>query len=226
MTSSSFVPSRAHELAEELRHELLRQGLQEGDVFMTEADICQRYGVSRSIAREAVSRLRGLGILKSRQGKGLLIGKSDSVALIAMTLPFSSGSPAAREELGHLRYVLELGAIDLAIANASDAQLQRLQEIAEEYERISLTNSPEADGRVELAFHTLILEMTGIPLVANMHQVIAQYFHSSAPEQLTSSPQSVWDHRAIAEAFARRDVELARSLLRRHLQGLIGRSSD
>jgi GntR family transcriptional repressor for pyruvate dehydrogenase complex len=204
-------------LAERLRTEILTKGLSEDDVFMTEAQISARHGISRSITREAVSRLRALGILKSRQGKGLLVDRADSIALLAKTLPFSARSPQAYRHLGELRYVLELGAVDLAVTNATAEQVARLADLAEAY----ADASPATDGAIEFAFHSLILEMTANPWVSGLHQVIAEYFRSAAPPPPAPTSKNVWEHRAIAAAFRKRDAELARSLLRQHLTPLL-----
>jgi len=61
--------------------------------------------------------------------------------------------------------------------------------------------------------------MTGNPLVAGMHGVVADYFHAS--KEFNTPPnasKAIREHHTIAEAFAQRDVETARSILRAHLR--------
>ncbi|HXJ61329.1 MAG TPA: FCD domain-containing protein [Verrucomicrobiae bacterium] len=52
-----------------------------------------------------------------------------------------------------------------------------------------------------------------------MHRVVADYFHAS--KQFNTPPdasKAIREHHTIAEAFAREDLETARSILRAHLR--------
>jgi GntR family transcriptional regulator, transcriptional repressor for pyruvate dehydrogenase complex len=211
----------ANNLAERMRLDLLQRGLSVGELFMTEAGVVEKYGVSRNIAREAVSQLRALGVLKSRQARGLIVSQTDPVGLLSRTLPFAVRSSAALDDLAQFRYALETGAIDLAVTQATDSQVDELVRLALEFE--SLSGQDSEDG-AHLAFHTLLLQMTGNPLIAGLHQVIAEYFHEAAhlPTWHHGEPRAVWQHRAIAEAVRQRDTEQARAMLRLHLQPLLG----
>ena len=211
----------ANRLAEQIREEITDQQLMAGDFFMTGDEVAQRFGVSRGIAREAISQLRALGMLQSRQSKGLIVGKADLVGLLEQSLPFSGYDGQGLLVLAQLRYALEVGAVDLAVANATDEQLGRLTELASEYHDVTeQAGHNEIADELELAFHRLILEMTGNPLIAGMHGVLSDYFQH-ASEQVADwtacPPHTVWEHEAIALAFARRDTEMARAYLKKHL---------
>jgi GntR family transcriptional regulator, transcriptional repressor for pyruvate dehydrogenase complex len=218
--------TQASALAERIHADVLESDLQEDDFFMTGDQVEKHYAVSRSIAREALSQLRALGVLKSRQRKGLLVGRPDPVQLMSRWVPFY-GRGAKREELtrlAQLRYVLELGAVDLAVPNASPEQIHKLEALAEKFERIAAKHghNEEAD-QIDLAYHSLILEMTGNPLIVGMHRVLADYFLASTqvePRPGEDSVKAIRDHHMLVEAMGRRDVELVRTLLRAHLANI------
>jgi GntR family transcriptional regulator, transcriptional repressor for pyruvate dehydrogenase complex len=218
-------PSRASEIADEVRRTLLSSGLHEGDRLMTEAQLAKQYGVSRGIAREAVGRLRALGLLESRQRKGIVVGRSDPVHLVASALPMYHQSAKDLVSLARLRYVLEIGGIELAVRNATADQIRRLRELAGRFAvwRGKLASAAKAN-ELDLAFHRLLLEMTGDPLLAGMHQVLAEYFHletKAAANRIAVDEVTCWQHTAIVAAVEARDVEQARALLRQHLQGIM-----
>lgn len=190
---------------------------------MTVDQIAAEYGVSRTIAREAASRLQALGLLKGRKRVGLVMHLPDAPDLMRNWLPLYSRSLGGESActLGQFRYMLEVGAIGFAVANATAAQIQELREIAARFEALTSTygQTEEADD-AEYAFHSLLLQMTGNPLIAGMHAVLADFFRAAIKQNrhwLTVSTDAVWEHKAIAKAVAARDVELARSLLRHHL---------
>ncbi len=192
---------------------------------MTGGQIAERYAVSRTVAREALSRLRALGVLESRRRKGVLVAQPDPVKLSAHWVPMF-GRAAGREGfrmLAQWRYVLELGAVDLAMVGATGDQVQRLRELADEFEAVATVHGHNAEAdRIDMIFHATILEMTGNPLVAGMHRVLADYFQASATyDPSADACKSAREHHIIVEAFERRDTETARSVLRSHLHSNI-----
>jgi GntR family transcriptional regulator, transcriptional repressor for pyruvate dehydrogenase complex len=220
--------SRTEQLAEQIRRRIIAEALGDGDLFMTEAQLAEEYGVSRNIAREAVSQLRGLGILEGRKSKGLLVRRPNPVKLLSHSLPGMAQTEEDVNELAKLRYVLEIGAIELAVNNATDEQVQRLKQLATEYEQARKDHaSLERQVELELAFHGLILEMTGSTLVSGMQQTLGRFFvkhygHGTGmiPPAATDD-RGIWQHHAIAAAIGNRDLEGARALIRLHFEGMV-----
>lgn len=60
---------------------------------MTEAQLAAEYGASRTVIREAVSRLQALGILEGRKRKGLIVRHPDPLQLFSNSLPSLVRSP-------------------------------------------------------------------------------------------------------------------------------------
>jgi DNA-binding FadR family transcriptional regulator len=216
--------SGASRLAGEIRRHIAESGLSEGDVFATEAQLAEQFGVSRRVAREAVNYLRALGILRVRRRIGLIVGAADPVRLMSRSVSHFARESGNLAELARLRYVLEVGAVDLAVANITPEQVALLGDLAAQFSGVVAASPTDPDRgevhRIELAFHRAILEATGSALIAGMHGVLADFFAEYMPH-IRKDPQShlasAWQHQAIADAFSRRDVEQARSLLRLHL---------
>jgi GntR family transcriptional regulator, transcriptional repressor for pyruvate dehydrogenase complex len=192
----------------------------DGDLFMTEAALAAEYDVSRTVAREAVSRLSALGIVEGRQRKGLVIRRPDPLRLFSESLPSLSSTDDLRE-LGQLRYVLEVGAVELSVRNATEEQVARLGEIVEAM--TTALHGKAASKRfvaLDLQFHALLLEMTGSALVAGMQQVLVRYFAAVPyvdPDE-PSTDRIIWEHRELYAAVRDRDVERARSMIRSQLR--------
>jgi DNA-binding FadR family transcriptional regulator len=196
----------------------------DGDLFMTEAQLAAEYDVSRTVAREAVSRLSALGIVEGRQRKGLVVRRPDPLRLFSESLPSLSSTDDLRE-LGQLRYVLEVGAVELSVRNATDDQIARLGTIVEAMSEV-LRGTPggKAMGKrfvaLDLQFHGLLLEMTGSTLVAGMQQVLVRFF-AAVPyvdPDATSTERILWEHAELHAAIRDRDVERARGMIRSQLR--------
>lgn len=202
-------------------------GLRPGDVLAREADLEKRLKVSRSILREAIGRLRGLGMLESRQCVGLIVSKPDPVGLFEQTLESSFLDALDVEQLIEVRYALELGAVELVARRATEKQLARLVDLGNEFtDRVLSTTRGCPILDVDFDFHRTILEASGNQMLARMHHVISAYF-LRAPIELENwdfeaTPKArIWEHRAIAQALQVRNAERARVLLSRHLAPLL-----
>lgn len=227
MADEPNTQTLANTLATRIHEDIVASELAEGDVFMTGDQVEEHYGVSRSIAREALSQLRSLGVLQSRQRKGLIISRPDPVQLMSRWVPLycRAGTEGQFNQLAQLRYALELGAIELAVTNANGVQLAALSGLAAEFESVAsqFGHNEQAD-RIDSAYHAMLLEMTGNPLISGMHRVISDYFLVStqvAPMPREDAINAIREHHLIAEAMTRRDRDLARSVLRTHLNKTI-----
>ena len=217
----------ANTLASRIHADIVASDLQEGELFMTGDQVSARYNVSRSISREALSQLRAMGILKSRQRKGLLIDRPKPVEQMERWVPlYGRGADGnTLTHLAQLRYVLELGAVDLAVPKGSEEQIAKLRQRAEDFERIAATHGHNADAdQVDIAFHCLFLDMTGNELIAGMHRVLSDYFLASTiagPKPGEDAQRAIREHHLIVEGIERSDRDLVRNVLRAHLEGTV-----
>ncbi len=212
-------------LAEQLRQDILQGSWQVGDFYATEEELVQRHQVTRGVVREAVSRLRALGILTGRKNKGLLIDSPDPIRLLEQVSPFFVRSGKDLHQIAGLRYNLLVGAVDAAVENATDEQMARLTSLAREWDECVLDDSKVSRGfEIATEINCLILEMTGNPLIYRMRPVIEEFFritrwHENAwPKHIHANS---WHYRELAANLARRNAETARSIIRINLGYLI-----
>jgi DNA-binding GntR family transcriptional regulator len=118
-----------------------------------------------------------------------------------------------------------VGTIELAVRNATNQQIAQLSELAKDYKQAARA---EADilllEKVDVAFHTLLLEMTGSTLIAGMQRVLVDFFHKLTTE-LQADPtlarpadRVIREHMGLASAIRNRDVDRARTILSIHLR--------
>ena len=223
--SSLRTVSQANELADAIRQRIQAEQLAEGALFMTEGQLAEEYGASRTVVREAVSRLQALGLLEGRKRKGLIVRHPDPLRLLSNSLPSLVGSQEDWRELAMLRYALEVGAIELAIRAATDEQLARLSRITDDMEA-ALRDDTESERTValDLEFHALILQMTGSRMIAGMQQLLVQFFQIAPHAENTpaSAERIIWEHRELYSAIRDRDVERARSMIRLQFRSTLG----
>ena len=211
-------------MAQRIRERIQGEQVPDGTFFMTEAQIAEEYGASRTVTREAISRLQALGILEGRKRKGLVVRHPDPLSLLSRSLPSLVASPDDWRDLAQLRYALEVGAIELAVRAANDEQIARLGQIEQAFEQ-ALQEDTSSARTVELdvAFHAQILQMTGSRLIAGMQQVLVQFFQMAPRAESTpaSAERITWEHRELFQAIRDRDVERARAMVRMQIRSTL-----
>ncbi len=213
-----------------LRKMINDSGLMPGETLANEAELAEKLNVSRSILREAVNRLKAIGLLESRQGVGLIIGKSNPVALFEEAFSMGTFSSVEIDELAEMRYALELGVVDLVVRSITDEQLDELDKLASE---IDFQKKVDAKNKIvdelELEFHKLYLETSRNTMIIRMHGIIAAFFHRASAElshwegDMNNNDVHLWSHHLLVETLRSRNVEQARVVLSGHLSGLINK---
>lgn len=211
----------ADRLAERLAAGIEAGTFRPGDRLPTEAQLTVEHGVSRSVVREAVQRLKSRGLLMSRQGSGVFV----SVALTHRPLEFDPVVLQSTQAVVHVvevRRVLEGEIAALAARRATRAQVAAIRRALAAIDSASVAGQ---DGVAEdLAFHRAIGEATGNPqfgrLIGFLEQYLREAIHVMRANEARRADfmESVrLEHRAIVDAIAAGDVRSARRAATTHL---------
>lgn len=213
------------DLAEQLCARIRNDRLAPGTRLGTEADLASEFGVSRTVVREAVGSLRGLGVVVGRQGLGLCVGEADNFSTVLRNaLVPQVASPEGWRELQQLRAVIEIGSIALAVELISTEEIIRLQTIVAEMKRVmqNFEQDPEGTSKaykeLDCLFHETILAASHGNFVQQFHGVLLDYFHAGDLYGHPPRESGLREHEQIANAIADRDVDLATRYLTQHLK--------
>ncbi len=209
------------QLAELLR-EYVRDGTwTRGSKLPSEAALSESLGVSRTVVREAVSRLKSEGLLKSRQGSGVFVTQED----VMRSLRFDETAIGSLRSIVHvveLRRALEAEAAALAAKRASAAQIKAIRRA---YTSIDRAARAGRDGVAEdVAFHQAIAEATDNSKFVELFSFLEQYLRAATRATRANEAkrndyfeQVVSEHEAILEAIEARDADRARRAAATHM---------
>jgi GntR family transcriptional repressor for pyruvate dehydrogenase complex len=201
----------------------IRQGLlQEGEKLPTESALVRTYEVSRTVVREALSKLQAAELVQTKHGIGTFVlpmraGKSP--VLNAHELTASVDVLAVLE----LRISLETECAGLAAKRRNTEQLTQMQNALHAFKHAFIHGQQTISH--DLNFHLLIAEATGNRYFSN----ILRHFDSQLipRTRITSINQPQRDpdyllrvnreHEEILSAITRQDAETARAAMRIHL---------
>ena len=215
------------QVADQLAAEIRRGGLAPGDKLPTEARLVEQFGVSRTVVREAVSRLKSLGLVDSRQGSGVFVRQPSSFA----PLNFEAQHAASQEaviQMVEVRRALEAEVAALAAQRRSAADMRRIQTAVK---ALDAAVQRGGDGVTEdVQFHRAIADAAGNPFLIRTLEYLGQFLHGATQvtraneaRRLDFAEQVRGEHAAIVAAVQAGNAQAAREAAAGHMDNAIGR---
>lgn len=211
----------AHGLVDDLGEKIRSQQLKPGDKLPTESAIMQAYGVSRTVVREALSKLQA-GLVETHHGIGTFVLQPKAAGMFRLDASDIATSVDVLAVL-ELRISLETESAGLAATRRTDEQLAAMREALDDFERnVAVAGDTVAP---DFRFHLQIAQATGNPYFADIMshlgttiiprtRITAIRNHDRRGEYLSRVNR---EHEEIYAAIARRDPESARAAMRIHL---------
>lgn len=212
-----------HQLVERLRAQIRAGKIALGAKLPTEAEIIATHGVSRTVVREAISRLSAQGVVVTRHGIGTFVSETGAVGKFLID---AAELDTVLEVLAvlELRISLESEAAGLAAARRTTAQLKRLRRDCDGFAR-SIAQGGETI-KSDFAFHLHVAEATGNRYFAHLMAYLGTMIIPRTrvnTANLARADRSAYLHRVCREhetiyaAIAGRNADAARDAMRTHL---------
>lgn len=197
----------------------------ENATLPNEADLTEKFGVSRTSLREAMQYLSALGMVRSRTRAGTTVlprenwNYLDPIVLDVMLAV--GGDDAFYSSLIDARQLLEPAAAAQAAANANARQLYQ---ISKAFEDMVEANSRDTEdwSRADLEFHTAIINASGNWVYRQFASAIRAALLASfrlTNRASQSHEQAILTHQDVLEAIRMRRPEAARHAME-HLIGV------
>ncbi len=173
--------------------------------WLKQVDLQQRYGCTRVDVRRVLDRLAQKRLVEHVRNRGYYVYADDARA----------------EEIRELRLVLETGFAETITARAGRADLERLDALARQFERLISTGTLLEQYEANLAFHQALLLISGSrELVALVDDLRCRTSSAPISQWLTRErvEQSSREHFEMIEALVARDPERLREVITAHIR--------
>jgi GntR family transcriptional regulator, transcriptional repressor for pyruvate dehydrogenase complex len=194
-----------------------------GSEIPSERDLIDQFGVSRIAVREAVSMLRGMGVVDVNHGRRTRVRKVDAQVLDQLLpLMLATGGQRTFQQIFDVRLALESQAAYVAATTRTDKQMKRIEMLVKRFRRLSRSGSGPAALKTDFEFHLEIAKATGNPLFSILLEALTRFVVFGQNESCKNDPErrqrAVRAHAAIADALADRDADRARVEMEAHLR--------
>lgn len=229
-TTSVRVPKAAEIVADDIRLQILRGALTEGDSLPPESALVEAYGVSRPTLREALRILESQSLIEIRRGANggarITMPSARDAAQTSGILLQARGTTI--RDVFEARSVIEPAAVRMIVERGLADGIERLDQA----HRTECTLSDDwASFNVEAAmFHSLVVEVAGNTTLALLNEMLVSIvihhhgamFRQGHAEFDALVASTVHYHGGLIEALREGDADAAEALWREHLD----RASD
>ncbi|MES2480476.1 MAG: FadR/GntR family transcriptional regulator [Pseudomonadota bacterium] len=222
---SALAPRRSltTDLVQSLGDRIRDGRLPAGEKLPREADLMEEFGVSRTVVREAISRLQAAGMVETRHGIGTFaVGLGDASTF--RIAPDQLGTLHDVIAVLELRIAVETEAAVLAAARRSDVNLRAMRTALDAFAAAVEAGrdavGPDFQFHLEIAratqnghFEQLMGTLGGMMIPRARLEEAAE----PTPEQREYLRRVNAEHESIFDAIARQDADAARAAMRTHL---------
>jgi DNA-binding FadR family transcriptional regulator len=206
---------------------LQEQKLNVGDSIPKEMQLAETLGVSRTVVREALLRLRVMGLIESKKKKGAVITSPDLFGIMGKSMNPHILSQETLKGMFEIRLVLEIGMADFIFQRIKKADLDELKEIvsheppATEHHLFNIEH--------EIAFHGKLYEITENETLKKFQKMLLpvfDYVHHSGLLKKPATIKKFVSHKGLVDILENGSPELFRNGMRNHLENHFQRLYD
>lgn len=195
-----------------------------GDVLPKELDLADSLGVSRTVVREALLRLKTIGLIESIKHKGAVLRNPDVLGSLRKVFHPSILDNETLKEMFEMRLALEVGMADFIVNNITDEDIVELEKIASEIVSGDTANPWHVED--EIRFHGKLYKISKNKILLELQEMlfpIFQYVHQSGLLEKDIMKGDFISHKELVQVLKLRDAEAYRDAIRKHLNNHFAR---
>ena len=198
---------------------LQQQRLKVGDAIPKEMDLAKSLGVSRTVVREALTRLRLMGLVETRKKKGTVITSPDIFGNLSKSLNPHILDEETLKDIFEIRLVLEIGMADLLFQHVTKEDIRELRAIV-------ANEPPQAQYHLfniehEIAFHGKLYEISANKALKTFQKLLLpvfDYVHHSGILKKQPFLNTFVSHQGLVDILENGTPEQFRKGMRSHLE--------
>ncbi len=206
---------------DQLRELIFRGEFKAGEKILTERELAEAFGVSRTSVRDALNKMVVMGLLDQKQGQGTFVRSPESSEKSVLATMVES-QDASMTDLLEVRMGLECNAAALAASRAVEKDFQFMEKSIEEMQKE--VKSGRLGNEADASFHMAIAYATNNPLQVFIMKNFYDFLFTGIKvnlEGLYKVPGNIVtilnQHQAIYQAIREHNPEAAHGAMKLHI---------
>lgn len=221
--STIKVETPSDKIIRQIRALITSGQLNPGDRLPPERKLAEKFGIGRSVVRDAIRKLEFYGIVKTQPQSGTVIAGMGIVALEGLITDVLNIEETDFHSLVETRVLLEVNAAGRAAERRTANDIMSLQRALDAYER----QVSQGDSAVEedLLFHIKIAEASGNKVLKSLMLIITpdivKNFNALNVCADNRSDKTVKEHRDILTHIIDQNAQAAENAMQEHLNDIL-----
>lgn len=199
-----------------LRDYFSEANLQPGDSIPKELELAEAMGVSRTAIREALARLKMLGIVESRRNRGMILTQPDVLGNFKRVLDPMLLDSETLKDIFELRLVLEMGIADFLFLRKNEHNISELEQIVRKEEN---TDDSLLKTKIDVEFHSKLYDISGNHTIQRFQKMLMPIFDyvyngTISRKSVVKDPIT---HRDLLECLKHENATAFKSKMKTHL---------
>ncbi len=202
----------------------IQKELSPGDLIPKELELANVMGVSRTVIRESLNRLKTMGLIESIKHKGTVIKSPDLSGILQKSMIPNILDHSTLKDIFEMRLVIEVGMADLVVERVTDREIEELSGIVRN--EISPSDDILFDVEYEISFHGKLYEITENETLKGFQQLLLPVFsYVYSSDLINKHPENkrYVSHKELVEILRKRDADQFRLAMRKHLENHFAR---
>jgi DNA-binding FadR family transcriptional regulator len=209
----------SQQVADHLEEVILASPIsQKNNKLPSELTLSKQYNVSRPVIREALKLLQERGLVIMKNGDGTYIKKPETDTIMQALSRIMQMGNISSEDLAKVREILEVSSAEIAARNATEEQLEEIEELSNSMRLSSLSLKQRVER--DSSFHIAIAKASGNKLLETFVQVISPLLPDYMGKGVLlpgGIEDGVYRHNLLVEALKSRSPEKAAKAMEEHL---------
>ena len=185
----------------------------------TEHELAAKFGVSRTVVREALKLLRERGLVKMRAGDGAYTTRPRSSTMSPAMNRLIRFNDLTDWDVVQIRIILECAACELAFEHVGENELQELTVILNDM--IQFKSNLDIRVKKDCEFHYAIARFSQNALLAffvqSINDILYDFMRKRIEYRPTGNDEGIVWHTRLIECFRTADANAVSNLMREHI---------
>jgi GntR family transcriptional repressor for pyruvate dehydrogenase complex len=220
--NSDYTLNLAQKIADKITQEIRASGVRPGDSLPPESAMCATYKVSRTVVREALTRLSAAGVVETGNGRKPRVAAFSADIFTDLLHHGLATNNISTAQMMEARRGLEIESVRLATLRRDEQDLDKIAESIDQMQ--SAIEDQSRFIELDFAFHLGIAEATKNPVIVYLMTALRQpVLKTILTSFRQTSPSKQWlkkiarDHTLIFKLIKEQKVEAAMMALTNHL---------
>ncbi|MCR4807206.1 MAG: FadR family transcriptional regulator [Lachnospiraceae bacterium] len=190
-----------------------------GDKLPSENELSDTFGVSRMTIRQAMQKLKALGLIETHTGSGSYVREFNPEDSLNELIPLMYIGEPSQIHVFQFREMIDSESVRLATQMGDEQGIKKLEEYLEKMKKAAAEDNARAFSQYDLKYHMTIVKMTGNPMLVKAYDILRNVLNESMKsviEKMKYKPALDY-HKKILDAIKKKDDILAEKLMREHI---------